>query len=237
MEKKKVTVLVAGQRFTLITEESEKYVTDIASKIDAKITSLSLSQSMSRERAAVLTALDLADDAEQDKKSIREIREQIKDYVMKIESLSDENAALKAQISRLQLDKQSGEDAQKLIAEGEKEKAALRNEITALKEQIALIEAEKPVQPPVAEEPVKEEKAQGEEKTEPVAKEESAAVSAEDDLFFDLPPAAPTIKPQKEKKRHEHQHVNPYKQQFLQKQNEQKGYTQQRQYSFFDKNE
>ena len=80
------------------------------------------------------------------------------------------------------------------------------------------------------------------EKTEVPAPVEKSAppevntITAEDDLFFDAEEAAP-VKPQKDKKkRHNHDHVNPYQQKAQQKK-EQKGYTQQRQYSFFDVNE
>ena len=52
MDKKRVSVLVAGQRFTILTDEDEKYVIDIAAKIDARISSLTISQDMTRERAA-----------------------------------------------------------------------------------------------------------------------------------------------------------------------------------------
>ena len=89
MDKKRVSVLVAGQRFTILTDEDEKYVIEIAAKIDARISSLTISQNMTRERAAVLTALDFADDNEQDKRAIVEIKEQIKDYVQEIERLQD----------------------------------------------------------------------------------------------------------------------------------------------------
>ena len=66
---------------------------------------------------------------------------------------------------------------------------------------------------------------------EPPAEEEKP-ITAEDDLFFDMEEEAP-VKPEKKKKnRHEHNHVNPYQQKAKDK--EKKGYTQQRQYSFFD---
>ena len=66
---------------------------------------------------------------------------------------------------------------------------------------------------------------------------EEKPVTAEDDLFFGEPEEEEEqIKPDKKKKnRHEHSHVNPYQQKAKQK--EQKGYTPQRQYSFFDLNE
>ena len=111
------------------------------------------------------------------------------------------------------------QDAQNAKAADEKEKDALKAQIRALKEQLALASVEKT--PEVAKEPTPE----------------KAEVTAEDDLFFGEP-AEPVVKPQREKKnRHDHAHVNPYKQQFMQKQKEQKGYTQQRQYSLFDENE
>ncbi|MBR1534165.1 MAG: cell division protein ZapA [Ruminococcus sp.] len=231
MDKKRVSVFVAGQRFTILTDEDEKYVIDIAAKIDARISSLTISQNMTRERAAVLTALDFADDNEQDKRAIAEIKEQIKDYITEISKLSEENTALNAENNQLKreiaalketqnLNAAALQDAQNTKAGDEKEKEALKAQIRALKEQMELVHVES-TPAPVEEEPAPE-------------KEE---VTAEDDLFFGAP-AEPEIKPAKEKKnRHDHSHVNPYRQQFMQKKNEQKGYTQQRQYSLFDKDE
>ena len=250
MEKRKLSVLVAGQRFNLITDEEEKYVIDVASKVDAKITSISISSNMSRERAAVLTALDLADDGEKNKREMAAVREQVKDYLAQVEALTAENTALKSEASKAQLNEEALKDARATIAAGEKEKEALKKQIFALKEQIELMQqiqsapapAEEPAkaepapaaeQPAPAEEPILLEPAPAEEPAPPA--EQPKAVTAEDDLFFDVPEEEP-VRPasRKEKKnRHDHSHVNPYKQQFMQKQ-EQKGYTQQRQYSLFE---
>ncbi len=230
MDKKRVSVLVAGQRFTILTDEEEKYVIEIAAKIDARISSLTISQNMTRERAAVLTALDFADDNEQDKRAIVEIKEQIKDYITQLARLSEENTALAQKNDQLRrelaalketqnINAASLQDAQNAKAADEKEKDALKAQIRALKEQLALASVEKTPEAPKEPTPEKEE------------------VTAEDDLFFGEP-AEPVVMPQKEKKnRHDHAHVNPYKQQFMQKQKEQKGYTQQRQYSLFDEDE
>lgn len=230
MDKKRVSVLVAGQRFTILTDEDEKYVIEIAAKIDARISSLTISQNMTRERAAVLTALDFADDNEQDKRAIVEIKEQIKDYITQLARLSEENTALAQENDQLRrefaalketqnINAASLQDAQNAKAADEKEKDALKAQIRALKEQLALASVEKTPEAPKEPTPEKEE------------------VTAEDDLFFGEP-AEPVVKPQREKKnRHDHAHMNPYKQQFMQKQKEQKGYTQQRQYSLFDEDE
>ena len=117
MEKRQITVFVAGQRFNIITDEEEKYVIDIASKIDARIASIAISNNMSRERAAVLAALDLADDGEQGRRELNEIKEQVKDYLTRIEKLTAENNAVKAEMSRTKLDSDALDDARKTIAD------------------------------------------------------------------------------------------------------------------------
>lgn len=260
MEKKRVSVFVAGQRFNILTEQDEKYVRELASRIDAMITSASISGNMTRESAAVLTALDLADDGEQIKREIAEIREQVKDYLTRVEALTDENDQLRTQLSKAQLDAAALDDVRAAVAAADKEKQALKNQIHALKEQIELMQrvgntlpAEQEEQAPAAAEPQdRDEPAQpaaepaqavssltddAADQPAPAAEEAQPAVTAEDDLFFDLQEEEPVRPSRKEKKnRHDHSHVNPYKQQFMQKQ-EQKGYTQQRQYSLFDLDE
>ena len=239
MEKRKVSVLVAGQRFNIITDEEERYVIDLAAKIDARITSISISQNMTRERAAVLTALDLADDGEQNKRELNEIKEQIKDYLTNIESLSAENEQLKAELSKARLSADALEDARATLAAADREREALKAQIYALKDQIALMQSEGYAAAPAPEEAPSEPVPTAEPEEAPAAEPAPARqITAEDDLFFDVPQEEPLRLPRKDKKnRHDHSHVNPYKQQHMQKQSEQKGYTQQRQYSLFDTDE
>lgn len=267
--KTKVSVFVAGQRFNILTDKSEKYVLDIASQIDARINSLSLSGNMTRERAAVLTALDYADDSVLDRENIAAVKEQIKDYVQEIERLQDNNAKiisdynlLKAEYERLIEQNQSAEDAQKALKESQAKEASLQNLLTQaqeetddLKQQIAAVkeEAEKTQSESQQREvSLKKQLTQAEEELrslrlqqaesphsapapDQAAAKEEKPITAEDDLFFEPEEEAP-VKPEKKKKnRHEHNHVNPYQQKAKDK--EQKGYTQQRQYSFFDNDE
>ena len=248
MEKKRVSVFVAGQRFNILTDQEEKYVRELASHVDARITSTSVSGNMTRESAAVLTALDLADDGEQCKREINEIKEQVKDYLARIEALSAENDQLKADLSKAQLSVSALDDARATIADSDRERQALKNQIYALKEQIELMQSvgyqlpeEQEEQELPAAEPEPRDEAplpeEAPEEPEPSV-EESAPVTAQDDLFFDPQEEEPVKPSRKEKKnRHEHKHTNPYKQQFMQQQGEPKGYTQQRQYSLFDTDE
>ena len=234
-KKIKVSVIAAGQRFNILTEKSEKYVLDIASKIDARIHSLVVSGDMTRERAAVLTAMDLADDNEEDKENLAAVKEQMKDYLHQIERLSDNNAKLmgdygklKEEYERLVAQNQSAEDAQKALKESLAENEKLKGQIKSLEDSLAALENK---QAESVTEPEIKEAAEIEDREEP------PTVTAEDDLFFDMEEEE-QVKPlpQKKKSRHEHKHVNPYKQN-AEKKKEQKGYTQQRQYSFFDINE
>lgn len=222
MDKKRVTVMVASQKFTILTEEDEKYVIDIAAKIDAHITSLTMSN-MSREKAAVLTALDFADDNEKIKREIGAIREQMKDYIEGLANLRAENEELRAQIERTQKSDTSEMDKATI--------AAMEKEIEGLKAQLALAKKqaeEQPAPAPVVEEAPLPEDAPAEEEEAP------ARAEREEELYV---PAEPKIKPPK-KPRHEHKHENPYRQQFMnRKGNDNKGYTPQRQYSLFDDEE
>lgn len=226
--KNRVTVIVAGQRFTILTEKSEKYVLDIASRIDARINSLVVSGDMTRERAAVLTALDFADDGEKDKENIAAVKEQMKDYIQEIERLQDERAKLgedyrklKEEYERLIAERQYDEDARKAPAEAQSQIGALTEENERLKAEI-----EKLRQQPEKSEEVEEAPAPAEDAPE------EKKITAEDDLFFDEEePVKLQPQPQKKKNRHEHSHVNPYQQKAAEKK---KGYTQQRQYSLFD---
>ena len=229
----KVSVVVAGQRFTILTDKSEKYVRDIASEIDARINSLVVSSNMTRERAAVLTAMDYADDSELDRENIAAVKEQIKDYVQEIERLQDNNAKiisnynlLKAEYERLIEDRQTAHDfeekAKKALDDSQAQIASLKEQLKKANEQIESLKNQQSADDEI---PLPEE----------APAEQEKPITAEDDLFFD-PEEEEVIKPEKKKKnRHEHHHVNPYQQKAKDK--EQKGYTQQRQYSFFDVDE
>ena len=229
----KVSVVVAGQRFTILTDKSEKYVRDIASEIDARINSLVVSSNMTRERAAVLTAMDYADDSVLDRENIAAVKEQIKDYVQEIERLQNNNAKLvsdynllKAEYERLIEERQTAqnfeENAKKALDDSQAQIASLQEQLKKANEQIDSLKNQQTADDDI---PLPEE----------APEEQEKPITAEDDLFFD-PEEEEVIKPEKKKKnRHEHHHVNPYQQKAKDK--EQKGYTQQRQYSFFELDE
>ncbi len=211
MEKNKITVYVASQKLTLITTESEKYVNDIANKVDTMINSLFTSTNMSKERCAIMAALDFCDDEAKAKMALAKVKEQIKDYIDDSAKLRAENEELKAEIEKL--------------------KARNNELLTSKKTMVASGVEIKEEQDVKAEETVAEE------------------ISADDDLSFDLeedkekeqpkpvvkPQPAPQSKaPKSDKKRHNHEHVNPFRQRHMEQKDEKKGYTPVRQYSLFE---
>ena len=63
MEKKRVTIRVAGKDYNMTSSDSEAYVRRIAAYVDRKIGELTLATRLPAADAAVLAAITLADDA------------------------------------------------------------------------------------------------------------------------------------------------------------------------------
>ena len=224
MEKKKISVFVAGQKLTLITTESEKYVSTIASKVDTAINSMFTSSNMSKEKCAVMAALDFCDDEAKARAALNELKEQIKDYIKDSDTLRQENDALKSEIEKLKSEKAE-------LLKSKKTLIASSVEIKKTTEKTEEIEIEIDSDDDLSfdfdedddntkiedEEDIIDIPVNKDEKTEPVA-------------------VAPAISTEKktDKKRHSHEHKNPFKERFMKQQNEQKGYTPIRQYSLFD---
>lgn len=211
MEKKKISVFVAGQKLTLITTESEKYVSTIASKVDTAINSMFTASNMSREKCAVMAALDFCDDEAKARASLNELKEQIKDYIKDSEKLREENDALKAEVEKLKGEKEE-------LLKSKKTLIASSVEIKKTTEKTEEVEIEIDSDDDLS----------FDFDDEDIAEDEEASITTSQNA----PDKTPT--PKAEKKRHSHEHKNPYKERFLKQQSEQKGYTPLRQYSLFD---
>ena len=153
--------------------------------------------------------------------------------MQEIERLQDNNAKLvsdynllKAEYERLIEERQTAQDfeekAKKALDDSQEQIASLKEQLKKANEQIESLKNQQSADDEI---PLPEE----------APAEQEKPITAEDDLFFDVEEEE-VIKPEKKKKnRHEHHHVNPYQQKAKDK--EQKGYTQQRQYSFFELDE
>lgn len=63
MEKKRVTIRVAGKDYNMTSSDSEAYVRRVAAYVDRRIGELTLATRLPAADAAVLTAITLADEA------------------------------------------------------------------------------------------------------------------------------------------------------------------------------
>ena len=62
MEKKKMTVLVAGKPYTLVSSDPPEYVKRVAAFVDRKLSETALATNLPSAQAAVLTCFNLAEE-------------------------------------------------------------------------------------------------------------------------------------------------------------------------------
>lgn len=106
----KVKVTICGKEFSLRTDDSPSYMTELAKKVDTAISDMmSSSANMPMQSAAILAALSAYDELQKANDSIDNIRSQIKEYVddagkaraERDRAIKSENA-LKAKVSSLE---------------------------------------------------------------------------------------------------------------------------------------
>ena len=62
MDKQKTTVRVAGREYTLVSSDSPEYIVRVAAYVDRKINEAALAAHLPVDKAAVLVALNIADE-------------------------------------------------------------------------------------------------------------------------------------------------------------------------------
>lgn len=110
--KNKVVIRIAGKDYTLVGVESDEYIQRVGLYIDKKMNEILMRNNrLSTSLAAVLTAINVADDffkareaelsAEKDKTAAKEELERLREEVMQ---LKEENVILSAKSNALQLE-------------------------------------------------------------------------------------------------------------------------------------
>jgi len=99
--KTRVTVQVAGNDYTLLSDEPEEYVQKIAEEINQAIADTMASSRLSVSHAAILAALNIADKANDAVESCIHLREQVKLYLDEATTLKHDLAEARREISRL----------------------------------------------------------------------------------------------------------------------------------------
>lgn len=93
--KNKVYVRIAGKDYTLVGVESDEYIQRIAMYIDKKMVEIMKSNSkLSTSMAAVLTAINVADDYVKSHENELSLKKELKHALEQIEKIREENVRL-----------------------------------------------------------------------------------------------------------------------------------------------
>lgn len=102
MEKNKVRVTIAGITYSLLTDETVEYTTELAAEVDAKLAEMQgANPFMSTNQAAVLLAIEFADKAKKAEQTAEGYREQIKDYLKDASEAQTERDFYKRELDRV----------------------------------------------------------------------------------------------------------------------------------------
>lgn len=105
----RITVSICGTEYTLTAEESPAYMQKVAAMVDSRMAEIMAGGRVSRMDAAVLTAMNIADEMLKQQGSTENLRGQLKGYLDDANRAKNELSECKREIFRLQqqLDKQS----------------------------------------------------------------------------------------------------------------------------------
>lgn len=99
--KNKVTVTIAGRDYTMVAVEDEAYVRQCAAHVDAQLRETSGGR-LSQADAAVLAAMNIADQYFKEQAAAENLRRQIKDGLEEANRLKMELSEAKREIFKLQ---------------------------------------------------------------------------------------------------------------------------------------
>ena len=98
----RVVVDICGEEYTLIAEESAAYMQKVGSYVSEKMDEVLNSTRVGRADAAVLTAVNIADELFKAQVSAEQLRGQIKGYLDEAGKAQSQVSELKREILRLQ---------------------------------------------------------------------------------------------------------------------------------------
>lgn len=100
--KKSTVVTICDMEFTLVGDENELYVKKVAEHVDKKMREVKDISGMSTLDAAVLAAVNIADEYFKQVDAAENMRSQLKDYFDEMSRLKDENSQLRRENAKLQ---------------------------------------------------------------------------------------------------------------------------------------
>lgn len=107
--KQKITVTIAGHNYTLVAEENENYVRQVAAHVDSRLREVMNQSRLSQADGIVLTAINIADQYFQEQQAAENLRRQIKEELEESAKLKMELSECKREIFKLQNQRQGGQ--------------------------------------------------------------------------------------------------------------------------------
>lgn len=98
----RVTMNICGEDYTLVAEENAAYMEKIGSLVDEKMRQLMNDAHVSRNDAAVLAAVNLADELCKAQDGTENLRRQLKSYLDEASAAKNEVSELKRQLFKYQ---------------------------------------------------------------------------------------------------------------------------------------
>ncbi len=105
MEKNKVSVTIKNQKYTIISSETPEHIKALAFTVDEKLSSLMASSRLTLTEALVLTALDLANEAAEQEKTVTRLKREMAGYLEDVEKAAMERDKYKRELDKLKAKK------------------------------------------------------------------------------------------------------------------------------------
>lgn len=101
MDKKVHKLNIAGEEYRIVSDESTEYMQDLAREVDAKMTTILRGSHVSTTQAAILVALQYADDAAKNSGNADTLRSQLKAYLEDAAQAKSERDFYKRELERI----------------------------------------------------------------------------------------------------------------------------------------
>ena len=98
----RVTMSICGEDYTLVADEPASYMQKVGALVDEKMRQLQESGHFSRNDAAVLTAVNIADELFKAQEGTENLRRQLKTYLDEATAAKNEVSELKRQLFKAQ---------------------------------------------------------------------------------------------------------------------------------------
>lgn len=98
----RINVSICGDDYTFMAEESPAYMQKVAAIVDAKMSEIMSSGRVSRMDAAVLAAVNLADELLKQQSSAENLRSQLKGYLDDMNKAKSELSECRRELVKLQ---------------------------------------------------------------------------------------------------------------------------------------